>query len=645
MLKVTLKGLAAHKLRFVMTAVAVMIGIAFLSGTLVFTDTIRKTFDDLFADIYRNTDAVVRAPTAFETNFGDQRARVPASTLDAVLAVPGVAVAEGDIQVDYAQIVDENGDPIGNPGQGAPTLGFGWGTSEDLNPFEIASGRPPEADNEIVVDVRSADRSDLAVGDTVDVLTVDPPQPYEIVGLARFGSADSPAGASVVLFTVAQAQKIAHADGEFDSISTIAEPGVSQEELKARLAQNLAVGNYEVLTGAEITDENQDLVGEQLGFFNIALTTFAVIALVVSIFIIYNTFTIIVAQRTRELALLRAIGASGGQVLRSVLGESLVVGLLASAVGLAGGVLVSSLLKALLGAVGIDIPSGTVVVKPSTIVIGMVVGAVVTIVSAVIPAVKAARIPPIAALRDVALERPTKVALRSITGVVVLVGGIAILFVGLFAEIDNRIYIVVAGALLVFAGVVVLSPLFARGLARALGAPLRALKGMTGTLARENAARNPRRTATTAAALMLGVALVGFITIFASSAKASISQAIDEQLSVDFIVGVRRRLRHGPEPGAGCIDRGAARGRIRDATSLRPGADRGRGRLHRGRRPPGHRRPVRLRRARRRFRHARRQRHRGFRGQGRREGLAHRRHGAGVVRRDRLRAVDPASDL
>ena len=291
-----------------------------------------------------------------------------------------------------------------------------------------------------------------------------------------------------------------------------------------------------MLTGKEVTKESQDLIGKQLGFFKLGLTIFAFIALVVAIFIIYNTFTIIVAQRTRELALLRAIGASGRQVLLSVLGESLVVGLLASGLGILGGILVSGLLKGLLALVGIDIPSGGIVVKPSTVVIGLVVGGVVTILSAILPAWKAARIPPIAALRDVAFERPTKVLARIITGLFVLGFGLALLFVGVFTDIARRFVYVGAGAVLVFAGAIVLTPLFARGLARGLGAPLRAIKGMTGTLARENAARNPKRTATTAAALMLGVALVGFITIFASSAKASISHAIDEQLQVDYIV-------------------------------------------------------------------------------------------------------------
>ena len=477
--------------------------------------------------------------------------------------------AEGQIQINYAQIVDANGDPIGNPGRGAPALGFAWGNNPELNNFNIASGRPPRADNEIVVDKRSASKGNLHVGDTVDVLTVDPPQPYKIVGIARFGTADSPAGASVVLFTPAHAQQVAHAAGQFDSIAVVGRPGLSQETLKARLQESLALGNYEVLTGKEVTKESQDLVGKQLGFFKLGLTIFAFIALVVAIFIIYNTFTIIVAQRTRELALLRAIGASGRQVLLSVLGESLVVGLLASGLGILGGILVSGLLKGLLALVGIDIPSGGIVVKPSTVVIGLAVGGVVTILSAILPAWKAARIPPIAALRDVALERPTKVVARTITGLFVLGFGLALLFVGVFGDLARRFVYVGVGAVLVFAGAIVLTPLFARGLARGLGAPLRSIKGMTGTLARENAARNPKRTATTAAALMLGVALVGFITIFASSAKASISHAIDEQLQVDYIVTSGTGFGTGLSPALGESIR--ARPEVQSETPLRFG--------------------------------------------------------------------------
>ena len=267
MLKVTLKGLAAHKLRFVLTAVAVTIGVAFLSGTLVFTDTIRQTFDDLFASIYKNTDAVVRGPDRVRDQL-----RRPAPAGARVHACSGELGARGEggrgpdpdqLRADRRR--QRRPDRQSGP-RARPRSGFAWGNNPELNNFNIASGRPPRANDEIVIDKRSASKGNLHVGDTVDVLTVDPPQPYKIVGIARFGTADSPAGASVVLFTPAQAQQVAHAAGQFDSIAVVGQPGLSQETLKARLQESLALGNYEVLTGKEVTKESQDLDREAARF-------------------------------------------------------------------------------------------------------------------------------------------------------------------------------------------------------------------------------------------------------------------------------------------------------------------------------------------------------------------------------------------
>lgn len=585
MLKVTLKGLVAHKLRFLLTGLAVMLGVAFMAGTMTLTDTVQKVFDDLFADIYDNTDAVVRAPEAFETDFGSTRPPIPESVLDEVLAVDGVAHAEGHVQIDQAQLTDSEGEPIGNPGFGAPALGFSWNDSP-LNPFVIVEGRPPEAPGEVVIDRKSADDGHLRVGGTTTVLTGQAPEEFEIVGIARFGTADSPAGASVALFTMEEAQRLGAQEGAYDEIGVIGDDGLSPEELRDRLAAAFAGrDDLEVVTGAEITAENQDAVEENLGFFETALLTFALIALFVGAFIIYNTFSIVVAQRTRELALLRAVGASRRQVLTSVLGESFAVGVLASAAGILAGIGLSALLKALLNEAGFDIPGGGIVVETPTIVTGIVVGVVITAASAVLPARRASRIAPLAALRDVAVERPTSFPVRSIVGALLVASGVALLAVGLFADVANAIAYVGSGAATVFIGVFVLGPLLARPVTRVLGtkpvgvfvmvlgallalAAVAALVaslvdlavagvlgalalgwvayvvvrsglgafGMTGRLARENAMRNPRRTATTAAALMVGVALVAFITVFASSAQDSISVAIDEQLPIDLVV-------------------------------------------------------------------------------------------------------------
>ncbi|HUI49567.1 MAG TPA: FtsX-like permease family protein [Acidimicrobiia bacterium] len=540
MWKVTRRGLAANKLRFVLTAVAVVLGVAFVSGTLVLTATIGKTFDDLFTNIYKNTDAVVRAQQRLSSDFGTgERPNVPQSLLDAVRQAPGVAQAEGDVQIAYAQVVGKDGKAVGNPGNGPPTLGFGYHPSSQLSVFHLVEGRGPTSDDEVAIDRNTADAAKLSVGDPVRILTTAAPKTYHLTGIVKFGDANSLVGASATLFTIPRAQELANAPGQYSQISVKAAPGVSQTQLQNNIQKSLAsqeLGQYQVLTGKQITKENQDALQKQLSFFNVALLIFALISLVVGSVIIYNTFSIVVAQRTREMALLRAIGASQRQVMGQVFGESVVIGLLASAVGVASGVLLAIGLKAAMSAIGFDLPSTGVVVRPVAIIAGLLVGFVVTVLSAVVPARQAARVPPVAALRDVAIERPPRRGVRLAIGGGGMLIGIGLLFFGLFANPGNAIAYVGLGAALVFVGAFVLGPLFARALSLVIAAPLPKIKGMTGTLARQNAARNPKRTATTATALLIGVALVGFITIFAASAKATISSAVDQQLGTDFIV-------------------------------------------------------------------------------------------------------------
>ncbi len=537
MRKVTLKGLFAHKLRFALTALSVMLGIAFLSGTLVLTDTVRKTFDDLFASVNEGTDAYIRAKESVDSPFGEaQRARISADLLPEIEAVDGVAAADGNLQF-YAQLVDQDGDAIGNPDFGAPTFGFNWSDIEELNPFRLEPGsKAPEADDEIVVNQSAAEEGDLKVGDSVQVLTQAAPKTYTLVGIAKFGDTGSAGGSTSTLFTTAEAQRINDADGQFDSISAVAEDGVSETELTRRIREALDDPTLQVMTGAEITKEQQDQIQEGLGFFTIALTVFAGIALFVGMFIILNTFSVTVAQRQRELALLRAIGASGRQVLTSVMAEAFLVGLFASIVGIVAGIGLSVALKGLLDAFGFEIPAGGVVIKPATIIISLVVGTLVTVISAIVPARRAATIPPIAAMRDVAIERTDRNGRRAVIGIAILALGIASMALGLFGDAENGIIYVGVGALIVFIAVFVLGPLFARQLSRVIGAPLPKLRGITGALARQNAMRNPKRTSATAAALMIGVALVGFITIFAASAKRTIDVQVDNALEADYVL-------------------------------------------------------------------------------------------------------------
>jgi putative ABC transport system permease protein len=550
MLRATIKGLLAHKSRLVITALAVVLGVAFMAGTFVLTDTIRNTFDDLFGDVYKGTDAVAREEAAFSNpgGAGDVRGRVDASLVDAVSVVDGVATAEGIIQ-GYTRIIDKDGNAIGDPQAGAPTFGGNWNESPDLNPFVIAAGRPPSADNEIVIDKKSADDAGFHVGDTVTVLAHGPPQQLMLSGIAKFGNADSPGGASYVLFTTAAAQRIVAEPGKFDSVAAVADPGVSQRELADRIAAVVPPG-VEVVTGAEITAESQSDIEDNLSFFNTFMLIFAVVALLVGSFIIFNTFSITVAQRTRENALLRAIGASKRQVLGSVLIEAFIVALIASLIGLVAGLAVAAGLKALLAGFGFDIPAGSLVITPRTVVISLVVGVVITVVAALSPARKAGKVSPVAAMREVAVGSTGYGSkLRMIVGGVVLGLGVLALLAGLFGGGSGALPLVGVGALLVFFGVSILGRTVALPLSRAIGALLPRLRGITGTLARENAMRNPKRTAATASALMIGVGLIAFISIFAASTKASFSATIDKSFTGDFVIDAGAFGSGGLDPG------------------------------------------------------------------------------------------------
>jgi putative ABC transport system permease protein len=366
-----------------------------------------------------------------------------------------------------------------------------------------------------------------------------------IVGTVSFAGADSPAGASVTLFTPEAAQRFMTGVGEVDAIRIAARDGVSQEQLVAQVATVLPDG-VEVLTGDAITEEQQDQIAEDMSFVSMFLMVFAVIALFVGSFIIYNSFSILVAQRRKEMALLRAIGAGRRQVLSSVLVEAVAVGLIASLAGLAAGVGVAAGLKAMMSAMGIDLPAGSVVVQPKTIVVSIVAGVVVSVASAVFPARRASKVPPVAALRDVAIDRSGDSRRRAIAGSTVTGLGVAAMLAGLFG--GAGLALLALGAATVFIGVAVLGPILARPISRVLGAPLPRLRGMAGTLARENAMRNPKRTSTTAAALMIGVALVGFITILAASTQRSVEQTVERTFTGDLIVSAGGALEGGLSP-------------------------------------------------------------------------------------------------
>ncbi|HST48521.1 ABC transporter permease [Jatrophihabitans sp.] len=549
MFATTLKSLLAHRFRMLATALAIALGVAFMAGTLVLTDTMRQTFDNLFADVYRGTDVVVRVKAAFEGPQGgaDLRGRVDAALIPRVQAVPGVSVAEGGV-FGYARLVGKGGKALGNPTTGAPVLGTAWSDTGALNPFNLVAGAPPRADDEVVIDKKSAGDGHLAVGDTTTVLVLGPPQRVRISGIARFGNADSPGGATTVIFTRAAAQRLVAEPGKFDSIEIVGTAGVSQAELAHRIGAVLPAGT-EAITGKAITAENQSAIRKALSFFNTFLLIFAVIALLVGGFMMFNTFAITVAQRTRENGLLRALGASRRQVLGSVLIEAFLVGLIASLVGMVAGVGVAVGLKNLLKATGVDIPAQGVVVRPGTEIIALVVGIGVTVVAALSPARRAAKVPPVAAMQlGVAGGTGYGSRQRILVGAAVLTAGVASLLWGLFGGVSQPVRLVGAGALLVFFGMSVLGRSVASPLSRLIGAPLPRLRGITGEIARENAMRNPGRTAASASALMIGVGLVGFITIFVSSAKASIDHSISSGFTGDIVLDTGGGVGGGVDP-------------------------------------------------------------------------------------------------
>jgi len=536
MVRAVLKGVLAHKLRLFLTAIAVVLGVAFVAGTFVLTDTINRTFDTLFDEVSADTDISVRAASGFgeDAPIDSLRDTVPASVLDAVRRVPGVQAAEPTV-TGYAMFIDEAGKAVTT--SGAPTLGFNW-TDPGLSPLTLRSGREPQRSGEVVVDAVTAKDHDFALGDKVKVLFRGPTEEFTVVGITGFGEADNLAGATLAIFDLTTAQRVFGKAGRFDSIEARATEGLSSLELRDRVAAAVPSG-VEVVTSQEVADESADAVQQGLGFFSTFLLVFAGIALFVGGFIILNTFSILVAQRTRELALLRALGASRRQVMASVIAEAFLVGLFASLVGLGLGVLVALGLQSLLKAFGIDLPASGVVIQPRTIIASLIVGVGVTVISSISPARKASKIAPMAALRGGGIEQGGSLRRRSLAGAVVTALGGAALLSGLFG---GTISLVGLGAAVVFVGVALLSPLAAVPMARVIGAPFPRIAGMAGKLGRQNAMRNPRRTAATAAALTVGLGLVACVSVLAASIKASAADIVDEYLAADYIISTTNFL-------------------------------------------------------------------------------------------------------
>ncbi len=618
MIKVALRGLAGRKLRAVLTAIAIVLGVGMISGTYILTDTINSAFKTLFTESYAGTDAIVTGKGLDISIDGEAPPSPPvdASLLETVRGVDGVALATGSI-LDERNTKILNRDGKAASSEGAPTFGFGIDTDPALsqfNPLNVLEGRWPAAANEVVIDAGTADEHGYELGDLVEITTLEPKRPFELVGVARYGSVDSIGNASFVVFTVPAAQELLGREGQYDAISAAAAEGVTEDELVAAIAPVLPDG-AEVLSATAEAAEAVDEVDEFTSIFRYFLLTFGAIALFVGAFVIFNTFSITVAQRTREFATLRTIGASRRQILGAVVLESLVIGLLASLVGLALGVVLAEGIEALFRALGVDLPTADRVFATRTVIVALAVGVGITLAAGLFPAIKATRVPPIAAVREGAtLPRSRMAPYLPWLGVLMVIGSVAILARAMFTdELDtgDRLLSIAAGVLLLFLGVAMLSKYIVRPLA-AVSSPVgrwaafaftilfwplwllpywlvrygawgpgsvarRILAFLGGALLNplvlvivlvmwlrravtswepewpmevpgvipdrvaartggQNARRNPSRTAATAAALMIGIALVSFIATLTNGMKASNREAIEQQIAADYVV-------------------------------------------------------------------------------------------------------------
>jgi len=540
MWKLTIRSLAAHKLRLALTALAVVLGVAFMAGTFVLTDSLKSDINGLISQTSAGRSAVVQATSPYSNSvagFGQtDRPLTPQSIEQLVKSVPGVAAADG--AVDGQVTLVQDGKVIKTKG-GAPTVAVNWLPDRQLSSLTLRSGRAPEGPGEVVVDAATAKSEHLNVGDPITVIGNSGPQPFKVVGIVGFGKADTLAGAVIAAFDTATAQALAGKTGYYNTIDVAAVKGVATNDLLSAIGSRLPAG-FEVVSEATVISQTSSSLDSFINTFNTFLLFFAGIALFVGAFLIFNTFSILVGQRTRELALLRAVGATRGQVTGSVLGEALLTGLTGSVIGLLLGLPLAAALFAFLRAVGLSVPSQGLRLLPRTVIVSILVGTIITVVSVILPARRASRVPPVAAMRDDAVIEDASLRRRAIVGGAVLAVGLAALAAGLFES--SGIALVGVGAALTFIAVAMLVPFISAPLARVLGTPLPAWQGVTGRMGRENAARNPRRTAATASALMVGLGVVAAVATLASSASASVGDLVDRTFNADYVITTSQGL-------------------------------------------------------------------------------------------------------
>ena len=534
MFRVLFRSMLVHRLRLVLTGLAIALGVAFMSGSFVFSSTLSRSLDSLFAQASTGTDVQVTHVTpGGSTITGSPAQPVPASVLTAIRRVPGVAAADGQIS---AQAV-----LLGRNGKALPGQSFGVALSWPVDaPFQSAfsgrTGQPPTGPGQVMIDRASARRGHFAAGDTIGIAVAGRAVPFTITGITGYGSADSIGGGSMAIFSLGTAQRLFGRTGVYDRIVVKAVPSVSAAQLQDRVAAMLPSG-LEAVTAASASASAAQQINSQLGILRDFFLGFAGIALFVGAFVIWNTFSIMVGQRTRELALTRALGASAGQVFRAVLAEAVIVAAAASVAGAALGLLLAKGLAALLTSFGLSLPISGLSLPVAELAVAVGVGIAMTVIASLAPACRATRVAPIQALRDPAPEPSRFSARRLIGGLVLTVAGVAALLAG--ASGAGGIAVTATGAAGCFIGVTVLAPLTVRPLASLAAAPLVRLPGRAGRiglLARSNAIRNPKRTSATAAALMVGLAVITGTSVLVGSARATIGQQINAASRTQFYV-------------------------------------------------------------------------------------------------------------
>lgn len=529
MLRIAWKNVLARFGRILLTALAIIASTAFLSGTFIFRDTLERTFDALFADVYDNVNVYVQSSSSVETAFGfEVRDKLPFSTAATVAAVPGVVDAQPSVQ-DDAVVIGANGEPIS--ARASPSFGASINEGQ-LSVWRIIEGTSPIGPEQMALDDQTAAEAGYVIGDSVKVNAEGGSRTFTLVGITQYNEISTPGNAKWALFDAATASDFVSKPGFVDAVLVAGDGTIADDELAARVQAALPDGQ-EALTGAQIVEQSQSEVEKGLGFFTIFLSIFSFIALGVGCFVIYNVFSITAAQRRRENALLRAVGASRRQVTRMMLLEALAVGVIGSLIGLVAGVGLAIGIRELLDSIGFGIPARGLVLTAPTVAITLIAGITTTMIAAIVPAIAAGRISPVAAMAESTFEQVRSNRGRVLLAIIALFAGVG----SVVAVINGADALLLALAVgLVIGGVLLLGPVMANPIATVLGRPVQALRGVTGGMARNNVLRNPKRTARTAAPVLIGVALVTGASVFASSIKSQLEDTIGKQFLGDYVI-------------------------------------------------------------------------------------------------------------